>query len=432
MHQGASKVRVNFTAASLTHFGGVYLVHQFLQQLRFRSFLYNNIPFKQRNSRYTLSELIVAHLYPMILGLEKIEVTALLKTNGVFQYLTGLPSFPHPTTLRRFLLRADILPEICSTHNILRAKFITLPTIRSSFWLDFDSTVKTLYGNQEGVVKGYNPQHKGKKSYHPLICTEAHLQDCLGGELRYGNTHTADGVEEMLDQSLTALPHRQRLRVRADAGFYDGDFVAKLGENKADFIIVAPMSHLMKQRLPGLRYQRVNDLISVTEFDYQPHKWKEECRFVVSREKLTEKRKAQLNLFTVDAYAYRMMVTNLLLTPQGVFTFYKGHSGIERIVRILRDDYPFGSAPTKSFPANALYAELSLLAYNLMIWFKRLCLPEEWQTYTVETLRHRLLLIPGLFTKTDNRSTLKLPKNNPYKEIFLCAQERIKRLKPLV
>lgn len=133
MRQGASKVRVKFTSASLTHFGGVYLVHQFLQQLQFRTFLYRNVPFEQCNNRYTLSELLMAHLYPMILGLEKIEVTALLKTNGVFQYLTGLPSFPHPTTLRRFLLRADILSKVCSAHNILRAKFITLPNIHSSY-----------------------------------------------------------------------------------------------------------------------------------------------------------------------------------------------------------------------------------------------------------------------------------------------------------
>jgi hypothetical protein len=62
-----------------------------------------SIPYPQRNNRYTLSEIILALIYPMILGLEKIEVSALLKTNGVFQYITGLPSFPDPTTLRRFL-----------------------------------------------------------------------------------------------------------------------------------------------------------------------------------------------------------------------------------------------------------------------------------------------------------------------------------------
>jgi len=127
----------------------------------------------------------------MILGLNSIELTVLLGNNGVFQYLTGLPRVPGPNTLKRFLIdKAGVLkPRLGSAHNLLRAHFLAN---HSSYWLDFDSTVKTLYGNQEGVVKGYNPEHKGKKSYHPLICTEAHFQDCLGGELRYGNVDTKD------------------------------------------------------------------------------------------------------------------------------------------------------------------------------------------------------------------------------------------------
>lgn|GEM_PF-2032757 len=44
-------------------------------------------------------------LYRIILGLGRIETFHLLKHNGVFQYLTGLPAYPNPTTLRRFLLR---------------------------------------------------------------------------------------------------------------------------------------------------------------------------------------------------------------------------------------------------------------------------------------------------------------------------------------
>ena len=108
------------------------------------------------------------------------------------------------------------------------------------------------------------------------------------------------------------------------------------------------------------------------------------------------------------AYAYHVIVTNLSLTPYGVFTFYEDRSAMERTVRTLKEDYPFGTAPTGNFVANALYAELSLLAYNIVIWFRRLCLPEDWQSYTVQTLRHRLLLIPGVFTRTGNRPVLKL------------------------
>jgi len=431
--RGSRTLKVDFTAGQLTHFGGIYLLHRFLQQLRFRTLLSQSIRLTEYHHRYSISERLLALVYPMILGLENVELTRLLGTNGVFQYLTGLPQFPRPNTLRRFLIgnAPTLLPQSRHVHNRLRRHFLTLGFSTSSYWLDFDSTVKTLYGHQEGVVKGYNPKNKGKKSYHPLICTEGHLGDCLGGELRDGNAHTASGVKEMFIKILTFLPPVRSLRIRADAGFYDSGFIEEIQKNKASFAVVAHLTRPLKDRLVGLRYKKINKVQSTAEFDYQPHGWRDAYRFVVLREKLTEKRKEQLKLFTIEAHAYHVLVTNLSLTPFGVFTFYQDRAGMERIVRILRDDYPFGTAPTQSFMANALYAELSLLAYNIILWFQRLCLPPDWQSYTVETLRHRLLLIPGVFTRTDNRPLLKLPKNSLYQDIFLYADKKIHALNSL-
>ena len=45
-------------------------------------------------------------MYPIVLGLDRLETASFLRSNGTFQYLTGLPSFPDPQTLRRFLLHA--------------------------------------------------------------------------------------------------------------------------------------------------------------------------------------------------------------------------------------------------------------------------------------------------------------------------------------
>lgn len=435
MHRtGSRKVKIAFSAGQLTHFGGVYLLHRFLQQLQMRTFLSRRLYLPERNNHFSITERLFVLLYPIILGLDTIELTALLGTNGVFQYLTGLPRVPNPSTLRRFLIgnAHTLLQKLRAAHNLLRTHFLTIPEPHSSYWLDFDSTARTLYGNQEGALKGYNPGHKGKKSYHPLICTEAHFQDCLGGELRYGNAHTATGVNNMLNTVLATLPSSARtIRTRADAGFYDGDFIQQLCDNRVDFAVVAHMTAPLKHKIPALRYAKIDSVYSAAEFQYQPHGWKQKHRFVVLREQLTGKRDAQLTLFKVKAYAYRVIVTNLPLTPHGVFTFYEDRSGMERVVRTLKEDYPFGTAPTGNFVANALYAELSLFAYNIIIWFRRLCLPDDWQPYTVATLRHRLLLIPGVFTRTGNHPVLKLPKNNPRQKTFLYAEDHIKKLKSL-
>lgn len=434
MRSGARNIRTTFTVPSLTHFAGIYLFHQFLQGLKLRTYLSKYIPYDVRNNHYTLSEMILAFIYPMILGLEKIEVSALLKTNGVFQYLTGLPSFPNPTTLRRFLLRAstDFLPTLSRIHDNLRKYFIAQPSALPGYCIDFDSTANTLYGQQEGAVKGYNPGHIGKKSYHPLVATETRLRDAMGGFLRYGNAHTAEGVVPLFNKVVSLLPHKHGLRIRADAGFYDKDFVKELEKQKAGFAIVAKMTSPIKKLLPGRKYHKINALFSAAEFSYQPHGWKKQHRFVVLRRKIQQEPDNQTTLFTLDQYAYSVIATNLSLTPYGIFNFYKNRAGLERIIRILKNDFPFGEAPTKNFAANALYAELSLLAYNLIIWFKRLCLPDDWQSFTLPKLRHQLFMMPGVLVHTGNVPTLKFPKNSPNKNTFNFALNKIKKLDPLV
>jgi hypothetical protein len=48
-----------------------------------------------------------------------------------------------------------------------------------------------------------------------------------------------------------------------------------------NFAIVASISRSMQYRLPGLKYQRINDVEATAEFNYKPPRWKEDYRFVV-------------------------------------------------------------------------------------------------------------------------------------------------------
>ena len=105
MQYGPHKIVLTFDGKNLTHFGGIYLLHLFFKRIQLRHLLYRKLTFTQRNNRYSVPEEMLALIYPITLGIGRIEATHLLKQNGVFQYLTGLPAYPNPTTLRRFLLR---------------------------------------------------------------------------------------------------------------------------------------------------------------------------------------------------------------------------------------------------------------------------------------------------------------------------------------
>jgi hypothetical protein len=101
MRRSPRNVTIAFGHVGLTHYGGAFFLHEFLRVLQIRNFLWH-----RRNSDYSLSQMVLALAWPLILGLDRIETASLLRSNGTFQFLTGLPRFPDPQTLRRFLLGA--------------------------------------------------------------------------------------------------------------------------------------------------------------------------------------------------------------------------------------------------------------------------------------------------------------------------------------
>jgi Transposase DDE domain group 1 len=425
-------VIISFTGNSLTHFGGIYLLQSFFKQLKLRKQLRHYLQFNQRNNRYTITEEILALVYPISLGLGRIETSHLLKHNGVFQYLTGLPTYPNPTTLRRFLLRMALLalPKLRNFHDRLLLSMILKPEPPTRVIFDLDSTVLILYGKQEMARIGYNPKKWGRPSYHPLLCFNGITKDFWHGELRPGDTHTATGTVELLRASFAKLPASVKIVIiRADKGFYDHETVEYLETNKALFVIVAKLTGPVKRRISTLSYQIHSSGLETAEFIYQPTRWKKGYRFVVVRRPIPEDPTEQLTLFSMGKYSYQVLVTNMKLSPLHTWRFYNGRAAVELIIKELKGDYPLGKIPTKHFAANQAYFHTLLFSYNLINWFKRLCLPKEFQNMTLNTLRARLLLIPSELVRSKNRPTLKLPANFLYRDAFEHAIKKIDKLK---
>ena len=222
MRYSPRNVRVAFDHAGLTHFGGIYFFHEFLRVVQLRHFLARHLAYPRRNGRYHLSPMIMALVYPLVLGLDRLETASFLRSNGTFPYLTGLPSFPDPQTLRRFLHQApdSFRQQMHRVNDRLLQDFIHLPHHRSRLILDLDSSVVTVFGRQEHAEVGYHPRYRGKRSSNPLWCIEANSSYLWDTELRPGNAGTWNGSVEWMATGLLNVPRDIReLRVRADAGF---------------------------------------------------------------------------------------------------------------------------------------------------------------------------------------------------------------------
>lgn len=421
-----------FSGSKLTHFGGLLLLQKFFLKLNLRSLLSQYVGFFQRNNRYSVAEEMLALVYPISLGIGRIEAAHLLKHNGVFQYLTGLPTYPNPTTLRRFLLRMApvALLKLRKLHDRLLLVMIVKPTPPTRLIFDLDSTVLVLYGKQEMAFVGYNPKKRGRPSYHPLLCFNGLTKDFWHGELRPGNAHTATGILELLEASFAKVPSSvKRIVISADKGFFDHQTVEYLESKKAFFVMVARLTKPIKRTLSGLSYHKHSSGIETAEFLSPIKAGHKAYRFIVIRRPIPDDPTEQLSLFSMGRHSYQVLVTNRTLTPLRLWRFYNGRASVELLIKELKGDYPLAKIPTKHYAANEAYFHILLFSYNLINWFKRLCLPKEFQNMTLSTLRHRLLLIPGELIRSGNRPTLKLPSNYLYKDAFEYAIKKIDKLK---
>ncbi len=432
MPRGPKNLKISFTGKNLTHFGGVYLISLFLRRLHLKSILGKSLTVIQRNNHYSVTESILALMYPSMLGIGRIETTHLLKHNGVFHYLVGIPAYPNPTTLRRFLQR--ISPDGLAKLRLVQSQLLKLmlekPHPEKKIILDMDSTVLVLYGKQELATVGYNPIKRGRPSYHPLLCFDGITKACITAELRSGNTYTSSGTTDLLEASFAKIPPTiKRVFIRADKGFFDYEIIEKIEEDPSRiFAIAAKLTSPIKRRLSSLRYHSPAHGIETAEFFYQPIKWKKKYRFIVIRRPIPEEPTEQLSLFSLGKYSYHVIVTNMELKPINIWRFYNGRAGVELIIKELKNDYPLAKIPTKHFTANETYFHILLFSYNLVNYFKRLCLPQEFQTMTLSSLRARLLLIPGELVHSGNRPVLKLPTHFRDKDAVSFALRKISKL----
>ena len=245
------------------------------------------------------------------------------------------------------------------------------------------------------------------------------------------NAGTWDGSIEVLNTSFANVPPEIReLRVRADAGFGFNPVFVALEARPAQYAVTARLTPAFKRLLPGVPYEPVNRKWEMAEFEHRLHGWPQARRFVVAR-RFIQKEEAETTLFSMGRFIYRAWVTNLSLTPAGIWHFYDGRAGMEPRIRELREDFALRKIPTASFAANALYLEIVRLAYNLVTAFQRTCLDESWQNLTLQKLRYKLFLIPGELTRPQNRPVLRLRPSPMIESLAETILARTTNLKPL-
>ncbi|MBI4802285.1 MAG: IS1380 family transposase, partial [Elusimicrobia bacterium] len=409
MPKGTRKIRFYFEESHLTHFGGMWLIQLFCKYIGLKKRLQEHVRFPQRNQDYHASELILALMFAIVMGLRRINKTEILQYNGAFLEMLGLKRFPDQSTLCRFLKRLPnkTIRQLVRLHDSLRAYLFGLPRMRHSLIFNIDSAVLVIYGKHEGARVGYNPKKHGRRSYHPLFCFEAGFEEFWHGSLRPGDAASSTGIIPFLKVCLAKVPKtiaRSRIRFRMDSGFHSRETVEFLDGKKCGYVIVVKEGRykVIQPKAVACKFTKLKNGWEVGEFWFRPNeKWKEKHRFVVARRPIPEDpvEAKQLTLFKDTKYAYHVFITNLTTSAWRVYRFYLIRANIEKHIRELVYDYPLAKIPTRDWTANVAFFQTILFASNLVHWFKRLCLPKQWRFATLDTIRTDFLMLPAKLTK---------------------------------
>jgi hypothetical protein len=192
------------------------------------------------------------------------------------------------------------------------------------------------------------------------------------------------------------------------------------------------MTAPLKEKIQSIRYHTFRKGgWQAAQFTYQPYRWERPHRFIVIRrpKPQSEEEELQLRLWQTQDYFYQVFISNLTLEPEGIWHFYKKRARVELDIRELKESFPLGKIPTNSFLANEVHFHLTLLAYDLVNWFKRLCLTEKWHSVTLRTLRTDILILPARLIHSGGKNQLKLPPGYVHQKIFCQALKRIETLK---
>jgi hypothetical protein len=100
------------------------------------------------------------------------------------------------------------------------------------------------------------------------------------------------------------------------------------------------------------------------------------------------------------------------------------------VIKEDKEQFHFHKIPSTKYLVNLTYFWIVILAYNLFILFKQLCMPRGMETISMETMRLKYIVLAAKLIRTSRKLVLQLSKFYPYKKEFSTIERNIYCLSP--
>lgn len=407
-----NEIQVEFTDKQVTAWGGMKLMKDMLDSIGIKKFMKTlDLPEKGSNRGYESMQIIECFWTSIWIGAGRFSHSSYLRYDKVLQKIFGWNQAPSQSTYSRFFQKFS-WKRNDEVFVPLQKWFIDNLKIKN-ITIDFDSSVMTRYGEQEGSKVGYNSSKPGRASHHPLMAFIAETRMVANAWLRPGNTVALSNCKAFIDETFEILKDKKVGLIRADSGFYAHDFMSYLEtEKRINYIIAVKMYPTIKRELRALEgWTKLKDGMEIAEFEYQSPEWKRPRRMVAVRKNIQILTKATGKLLLFDEpvgkYRYSLYVTNLDLPPEQIWLSYKDRADAENRIKELKYDFGLDSFCMDKFWATEAAFRTIMVAYNLMSLFRQIVLKSKSQA-TLSTLRFKCFALGSWISKHAGKTTLNI------------------------
>ena len=353
------------------------------------------------------------------------HITA-LRADTVIPPLLGMRRVLSEDAVRRGFAAID------PTRGILwlteQLDYVSRPLLGEPWILDVDTTVKPLYGHQEGAVLGYNPRKPGRPShtYHSYLL--ANLRLVLDVEIQPGNQQTSKHSAPCLWTLLQRIgrPFWPAL-LRGDCDFGNEGIMSGAEARGLPYLFklraTAGVKRAIERAMSAAGWQTAGQGWEGQFTDLRLEGWSRHRRIVLLRRKLERNlaitdggRDAprQLGFATIAAaremWEYAALVTSVDAEIRTLAQLYRDRGDCENDFDELKNQWGWGGFTTHDLARCQLMAGCVALVFNWWNLFTRLADPDHHR----EAITSRPLLLTAIARQVRHAGRTTLRVSSPH------------------
>ena len=327
--------------------------------------------------------------------------------------------------------------RIASARASARAKAWAAGLDPGFYVIDLDATLVDAHSEKDGAA----PNYKHGFGFAPLMAFLDATGEPLAARLRPGNAAPGNAEDHVivLDDALAQLPvdpKRSEVIARTDTAGCSHTFTEACRERNVRFVVghklsadvAAVVTNVPKNRwhraisADGVEEREFGEVTEITDV-VDLARWGEDTRMIVRRE--LPHPGAQLSFSDVDGYRYLVFITDHQEDDVCFLdALYRGRGRCERRICDTKDT-GLTNLPSANFAINAAWLALVLIAGDLLVWMKGLCLEGELARAEPKRLRYTLLHTAGVLVRSARRTTLRIAEGWPWADDLVAAFTRL-------